>query len=132
MPFATHGRTDMNVGHPFHDFDNEAFAFEAVRIVAERGHRKVALVGPPQGLMFQRHTRTGFEKGLREFGLQEHWLSDIDIDSPTVEIKAPPPACQESRLGRSLQRGFNNCHECGTDCQELELARRDLHQAVRN
>lgn len=88
MPFATHGRTDMNVVHPYHDFDNEAFAFEAVRIIAEKGHRKVALVGPPQGLMFQKHTRTGFEKGLREFGLQEHWLSDIDIDSPAAEIMA--------------------------------------------
>jgi len=99
MPFATHGRTDMDVVHPFHDFDNEAFAFEAVRIIAERGHRKVALVGPPQGLMFQKHTRTGFEKGLREFGLQEHWLSDIDIDSPTVGIMA-----RGATLGRQEDR----------------------------
>lgn len=88
MPFATHGRTDMDVVHPYHDFDNQAFAFEAVKIIAEKGHQKVAVIGPPQGLMFQRHTRTGFEMGLREFGLREHWLSDIDIDSPTIDIMA--------------------------------------------
>ena len=26
FPFATHGRTDMGIEHPFHDFDNYAFA----------------------------------------------------------------------------------------------------------
>ena len=88
MPFASHGRTEMDVVHPYHDFDNEAFAFEAARIIAEKGHKKIALVGPPQGLLFQKHTRTGFEKGLREFGLSEHWLSDINIDTPTAEIVA--------------------------------------------
>ncbi|MGB8315994.1 MAG: LacI family transcriptional regulator [Aestuariivirga sp.] len=88
MPFATHGRTDMDVVHPFHDFDNQAFAFEAVKRIVEKGNRKVALIGPPPGLMFQKHTRAGFEMGLREFGLQEHWISDIDIDSPTLDIMA--------------------------------------------
>jgi LacI family transcriptional regulator len=101
MPFATHGRTDMDIVHPYHDFDNQAFAFEAVKIIAGKGHKKVALIGPPQGLMFQRHTRTGFEMGLREFGLQEHWLSDIDIDSPAIDIMARGLALgrQEDRPG---------------------------------
>lgn len=26
FPFATHGRTDMGIEHPFHDFDNYAYA----------------------------------------------------------------------------------------------------------
>ena len=99
MPFATHGRTDMDVVHPYHDFDNQAFAFEAVKIIAERGHKKIALIGPPQGMMFQKHTRTGFELGIREFGLKEIWLGDIDIDSPTVEIVA-----RGSDLGRQEER----------------------------
>ena len=30
FPFATHGRTNMGMAHPFHDFDNYAFASEAV------------------------------------------------------------------------------------------------------
>ena len=29
-----------------------------------------------------------FKTGSRMFGLQEHWFSDIDIDSPTAEIMA--------------------------------------------
>ena len=99
MPFATHGRTDMDTVHPYHDFDNQAFGFEAVKILAEKGHKIIALIGPPQGLMFQRHTRAGFEMGLREFGLQEHWLSDIDIDSPAIDILAKGLA-----LGRQNDR----------------------------
>ena len=88
MPFATHGRTDMDIVHPYHDFDNQAFAFEAVRILDKRGRKKIALVGPPQNLLFQRHTRLGFEMALHAFGLSEFWLGDTNIDSPTEEIVA--------------------------------------------
>jgi LacI family transcriptional regulator len=102
MPFATHGRTDMDVVHPYHDFDNQAFAFDAVKIIAKKGHKKVGLIGPPQGLMFQKHTRTGFEMGLREFGLQEHWLSDIDIDSRQLTSRQEVGlAARKTGLGNS-------------------------------
>ena len=42
LPFATHGRTEFGVAHPYHDFDNEAYAYEAVRRLAERGRRRIA------------------------------------------------------------------------------------------
>jgi LacI family transcriptional regulator len=98
MPFATHGRTDMDVTHPYHDFDNHAFAYEAVKILAGKGRKNIALLGPPQGMMFQKHTRAGFEQALREFGLAEFWLGDINIDSNTTDIVA---------LGRALGLGEN-------------------------
>ena len=47
FPFATHGRTDMGTAHPFHDFDNYAFATEAVKKLAELGRRRLALLAPP-------------------------------------------------------------------------------------
>ena len=39
FPFATHGRTDMGTEHAFHDFDNYAFAREAVGKLAALGRR---------------------------------------------------------------------------------------------
>ena len=47
FPFATHGRTDMGLAHPYFDFDNEAFARIMVREMAARGRKRLALVAPP-------------------------------------------------------------------------------------
>jgi LacI family transcriptional regulator len=37
FPFATHGRTDTGIEHPFHDFDNFTFALDMVGKLAARG-----------------------------------------------------------------------------------------------
>jgi LacI family transcriptional regulator len=88
MPFATHGRTDMDVTHPYHDFDNHAFAYEALEIIAARGRKKVGLIGPPLGLTYQKHTRAGFDAGLKEFRLTEIVMGDMTIDDDTMQIAA--------------------------------------------
>ncbi len=88
MPFATHGRTSMGVVHPYHDFDNQAFALEAVKILHGRGRKNIALLGPPPTLLYQRHTRSGFEAGLRAFDMREYWLGDIDTDAELAGIIA--------------------------------------------
>ncbi len=70
FPFATHGRTDMGIEHAFHDFDNYAFAREAVkqarRARAASGwrcsHRRSALT-------YHHHMRDGFVDALSEIGL---------------------------------------------------------------
>lgn len=49
IPFATHGRTEMGLVHPYHDFDNYAFAVEAVRRLAGVGRRRLALLAPRSG-----------------------------------------------------------------------------------
>ena len=54
IPFATPGRTDMAVRHPFHDFDNHAFALEAVRR-DPLGRRRLALLAPPSALSYHYH-----------------------------------------------------------------------------
>ncbi len=86
MPFATHGRTEMDVVHPYHDFDNHDFAYEAVRILADKGRKNIALLGPPPGLSYQKHTRSGFDHALKDFGLSEFSLGDLNLDSDTAAI----------------------------------------------
>src|SRR5262249_9751833 len=56
FPFSTHGRTEMGITHPFHDFDNHAFALEAVRKLAAIGRRRLTLLAPPSGLTYHQHT----------------------------------------------------------------------------
>ena len=86
LPFSTHGRTDMGLAHPYFDYDNEAYAFEAMRRLASRGRKRIALLGPPRQLTYHIHTNIGFEKGLREFGLSGVPLGSADVDEPLKDI----------------------------------------------
>ncbi len=86
LPFVTHGRTDMGIVHPFHDFDNEAFAQEAVRALVAKGRRRIALLSPPSRLTYFTHTRTGFETGLARYGAEEVPLR-INIDASLEDIR---------------------------------------------
>ncbi|WFU10753.1 LacI family transcriptional regulator [Rhizobium sp. CB3090] len=86
LPFATHGRTNMGISHPFHDFDNEAFAREAVRALVAKGRRRIALLQPPAKLTYYLHTQIGFQTGLRECDAQEVPLR-ASTDTALAEIK---------------------------------------------
>lgn len=95
MPFATHGRTDAGLVHPFHDFDNEAYARQAVQRLVARGRRKLALLQPPSKLTYYLHTRSGFLSGLRDYGADEVPLS-VNIDTPLAEIRDAVEALMRS------------------------------------
>ncbi|MBZ9741545.1 MULTISPECIES: LacI family transcriptional regulator [unclassified Mesorhizobium] len=87
IPFATHGRTDMGLVHPYHDFDNYAFAAEAVRHLAGMGRRRLALVTPPVGLSYYRHTVDGFADALSEAGASEVPFNIVSIDHSMEQIR---------------------------------------------
>jgi len=86
LPFATHGRTDMGIIHPFHDFDNEAFAHEAVRALVTKGRRRLALLQPSSKLTYYSHTRIGFQTGLHEYGAEEIPLR-VTTDTALTDIR---------------------------------------------
>ncbi|MBX3574386.1 MAG: substrate-binding domain-containing protein [Mesorhizobium sp.] len=87
FPFAAHGRTNMGLAHPFHDFDNEAFGRMAVEALAARGRRRMALLPPPPALTYHRHMRKGFADALAEAGLQEYSLGDLSIDESIDAVR---------------------------------------------
>lgn len=88
FPFVTHGRTDTGLDHPFHDFDNDAFARQSVSRLAEKGRTRLALLAPPSTLMFYRHMMGGFLDAVHELGLSEVTLPGLDIDCALADIKA--------------------------------------------
>lgn len=88
MPFATHGRTDMGIAHPYHDFDNEAFVYQAVEKLASRGRKRIAFLPPPGTLSFYLHSRTGFERGLAAFDLTEVSMGRISTEGSLDSIRA--------------------------------------------
>jgi LacI family transcriptional regulator len=96
FPFATHGRTDMGVCHPFHDFDNESFAYQAVAKLASKGRRRIALLAPPAKLSYYLHTRIGFERGLAEFGATEVAMGRLTSEAPLDTIRTHMQALMAS------------------------------------
>ncbi|MDC7742032.1 LacI family transcriptional regulator [Rhizobium binxianense] len=86
MPFATHGRTDAGLTHPFHDFDNEAFAHQAVEKLVKRGRRRIALLQPPSKLTYYAHIRIGFQTGLHDYSAEEVPLR-VNTDAPLADIR---------------------------------------------
>lgn len=88
MPFATHGRTDMGIVHPWHDYDNERFGRAAVDAAVRRGARKLGLIGPPDDLTYARHMKAGFSAGLRIHGLPSVPLQGVTVDDTLDTIQA--------------------------------------------
>jgi LacI family transcriptional regulator len=88
MPFVTHGRTEMDIVHPFFDYDNEAFARAALQILKNKGRKRIALLGPPAGFTFHKHTHAGFEAGLNHLNLNGVPLATVDIDTPLIDIQS--------------------------------------------
>ncbi|MHA1548476.1 MAG: LacI family transcriptional regulator [Alphaproteobacteria bacterium] len=87
FPFVAHGRTEMGIDHPFHDFDNAAYARQAVAWLAARGRKRIALLGPPHDLTFAHHIEQGFIRAIAEHSLDEVPLH-ATIDNDYVEIIA--------------------------------------------
>jgi LacI family transcriptional regulator len=86
FPFVTFGRTQLRSVHASVDFDNETFAYESVRRLADNGRRNIALLAPPSHLMFCKHMSDGFRRGIRDFGCVEVPFGNVDLDSPLEDI----------------------------------------------
>ncbi len=87
MPFATHGRSSMGIEHPFHDFDNEAYVYEAMKRLAQCGRKRIAILLPQSLFSYHGYARRGFERGLQDFGLTEFTLPGINNDTPLEQLK---------------------------------------------
>lgn len=102
FPFGTHGRTDLGLIHPYHDFDNERFAYDAVRRLVERGRRRIMLLHPPPYLTYHLHMRAGFERGLRDFGAVAVPFNSVDLDDSLADIRE---ACEATMRAEGAPDG---------------------------
>lgn len=87
FPFVTHGRTEFSTAHPFVDYDNFTFTYEATKRLIAKGRRKPALVSGPQRFTFGSHILHGFMTAVREAGCAFEIISDIDLDHPAGAIR---------------------------------------------
>lgn len=87
FPFVTHGRTELSTAHPFVDYDNFTFTYEATRRLLAKGRRKPALISGPARFTFGGHILHGFMTAVREAGCAYEIIDDIDLDYPAGAIR---------------------------------------------
>lgn len=88
FPFATHGRTDMGINHPYFDYDNEAYARLMVTEMARRGRKRLLLVAPPPAHAYSQHMAAGFLRGCEKLGLPGEILATASSDCGADAIEA--------------------------------------------
>lgn len=87
FPFATHGRTEMGLDHPYFDFDNEAFGDISVRALWQKGRRRLLLIPPPRHHAYSRHMTAGFASAAAATGAAFEIMTEATSDSPAQEIE---------------------------------------------
>ncbi|MDF8352558.1 LacI family transcriptional regulator [Ensifer adhaerens] len=87
FPFVTHGRTELSTPHPYVDYDNFTFSYQATKRLIAKGRRKPALISGPADFTFAGHLQYGFMTAVREAGCAYEILSGIDLDSPAGAIR---------------------------------------------
>jgi LacI family transcriptional regulator len=87
FPFVTHGRTEFTTEHPYVDYDNFSFAYEATKWLILRGRRKPMIILPPKRLTFFQHLLHGFMTAVREAGVAHEIPDEIDLDCPVDQIR---------------------------------------------
>ncbi|MBI1217983.1 MAG: LacI family DNA-binding transcriptional regulator [Rhodobacteraceae bacterium] len=86
FPFVTHGRTNICDRHSYVDFDNYAFAADAVAALARRGRRRIVLLAPPLTQSYSQHMLAGATEAAARLGVTVTLLADADAqdDSPRI------------------------------------------------
>ncbi len=87
-PFISHGRTEFAAPHSYVDYDNQRFAYEAVKRLVEKKSKKICIILPPTTLSFNQHLHTGFMKAIRDFNVDFEIPENIDLDSESHEIRS--------------------------------------------
>ncbi len=88
FPFVCHGRSELATPHPYHDFDNYGFAFEAAKRLCVKGRRRLCIIAPPSGVTYHNHMIMGFERAAHQFGATMVPAPGIDTDSAPDTIRA--------------------------------------------
>lgn len=87
FPFVSHGRTNWPEQHPSVDFNNEAYAYGAVKRLVQKGCKKVSIILPDSALTYTDHLKTGMARAANEAGIAHEFAADVNLGSPTDAIR---------------------------------------------
>ncbi len=97
FPFATHGRTEMEIDHSWFDFDNGAFGEIAVAALAARGARNIVMIAPPLDQTYAHHMIDAARAAAKASGVGFRVAHRATSDSPNELVRA----CVSTRLAEN-------------------------------
>ncbi|MEO7223938.1 MAG: LacI family transcriptional regulator, partial [Devosia sp.] len=87
FPFVTHGRTETVGSHPYVDYDNYTFAYEAVKRLHAKGRKHVSMIAPPPRFTFGRYLRDGVMQAAKETGIGYEFETRVTLDDSAEDIR---------------------------------------------
>lgn len=69
FPFVAFGRSDLAFDFPWLDVDGTSGMEQVTQHLIDRGHRRIAYISAPEGLMFSHHRMNGYRKALEKNSL---------------------------------------------------------------
>jgi LacI family transcriptional regulator len=69
FPFVAFGRSDLEASFPYLDVDSRRGLRHIVQHLIDRGHRRIAYISAPMGLMFASHRLAGYKEALATNGI---------------------------------------------------------------
>lgn len=84
LPFIVHGRTEDREPYAYLDIDNEGAFFSAAKLLADLGHRRIALFNGERRFNFAADRERGFRRALAARGVK----ADPDLISSAAMIEA--------------------------------------------
>ncbi len=88
FPFATHGRTEAGMEHPYFDFDNAAFGSLALQELVARGRKHIGLIAPPREQNYSTHMVNGMLQAAQVEGVAAEVIEGVTSDAGFHEIEA--------------------------------------------
>jgi LacI family transcriptional regulator len=81
FPFVAFGRTNCSIDYPYIEEDGAAGMQVLVQHFIDLGHKRIAFIAPPPGLMFGRDRLRGYTETMRENGLEisSEWVVHGDM-----------------------------------------------------
>ena len=88
FPFVSFGRSNNCDKHPYVDMDGTKGIAEAVSYLVQLGHKKIAYINPPQGLMCTELRWKGFFETMQKFNLSiiDDYVIDGDFSEESGSI----------------------------------------------
>jgi LacI family transcriptional regulator len=87
FPFICHGRTELATAHPYVDYDNYSFAYQAAKKLIAADAKKLSIILPPERFTFAHHLRHGFMTAVREAGVAFEIAKGVTLDSKSDDIR---------------------------------------------
>ena len=114
FPFVSHGRTELGVAHPYVDYDNFTFAYEAAKRLAAKGRKHVSMISANPRFTFGHHLRDGLMRAAQETGISYELETRVTLDDDAETLR-------QATMARIAQGKAPDAYVCPGDAVALAV-----------